>query len=155
MSLPSFPTNPPPNHRHEIHPHAVIAAVSSVASRLRSSWVVFMPSRTNVAASGSVSAVMFQVLGSIGGIMQAFVVVGVWHSNRDTVNSAHQEVENLTVTYRNLILLPESPARAQVIDRYKQYVVSLVADELPDHGFGKGPNTTTQTTVCQFLESLG
>ena len=102
----------------------------------------------------SVSAVMFQVLGSIAGIMQAFVVVGFWNSYQDTVNSAHQEVENLTVTYRNLVLLPESPTRTEVIDRYKQYVVSILADELPGHGRGKGPNTTTQTTMDQFWESL-
>ena len=101
-----------------------------------------------------VSSVMFQVLGSIAGIMQAFVVVGFWNSYQDTVNSAHQEVENLTVTYRNLAMLPETPVRKEVIDHYKQYVVSILADELPGHGRGAGANTTTQAAMDQFWESL-
>lgn len=101
-----------------------------------------------------VSAVMFQVLGSIAGIMQAFVVVGFWNSYQDTVNSAHQEVENLTVTYRNLEMLPDSPLKKKVIGHYKQYVVSILADELPGHGRGEGVNTTTQAAMDQFWGSL-
>jgi len=101
-----------------------------------------------------VSSVMFQVLGSIAGIMQAFVVVGFWNSYQDTVNSAHQEVENLTVTYRNLVMLPETPSQQKVIEDYKQYVVSILADELPGHGRGAGANTVTQAAMDQFWESL-
>jgi len=101
-----------------------------------------------------VSSVMFQVLGSIAGIMQAFVVVGFWNSYQDTVNSAHQEVENLTVTYRNLVMLPETPSQKKVIEHYKQYVVSILADELPGHGRGEGANMTTQAAMDQFWESL-
>lgn len=102
-----------------------------------------------------VSAVMFQVLGSIAGIMQAFVVVGFWNSYQDTVNSAHQEVENLTVTYRNLVMLPDSPSRGEVIDRYSKYVVSILEHELPGHGRGQGANRLTQTSMDEFWESLG
>ena len=101
-----------------------------------------------------VSSVMFQVLGSIAGIMQAFVVVGFWNSYQDTVNSAHQEVENLTVTYRNLALLPDTPSKQEVITRYKRYVVSILADELPGHGRGAGSNAQTQEAMDQFWESL-
>lgn len=101
-----------------------------------------------------VSSVMFQVLGSIAGIMQAFVVVGFWNSYQDTVNSAHQEVENLTVTYRNLVLMPETPSREETIVRFKEYVVSILADELPGHGIGAGSNKSTQIAMDNFWSAL-
>jgi hypothetical protein len=101
-----------------------------------------------------VSSVMFQVLGSIAGIMQAFVVVGFWNSYQDTVNSAHQEVENLTVTYRNLLILPETPSKEELITRYKEYVVSILSHELPGHGRGVGSDKRTQDAMDQLWIAL-
>ena len=101
-----------------------------------------------------VSSVMFQVLGSIAGIMQAFVVVGFWNSYQDKVNSAHQEVENLTVTYRNLVILPETPSKQELITRYKEYVVSILAHELPGHGRGLGSDKRTQDAMDHLWVAL-
>ncbi len=101
-----------------------------------------------------VSSVMFQVLGSIAGIMQAFVVVSFWNSYQDAVNSAHQEVENLTVTYRNITLLDDSPAKKALLIVYSEYVESIIRDEIPGHGQGHSANRITQKAIDNVWASL-
>jgi hypothetical protein len=100
------------------------------------------------------SSVIFQVLGSVAGIMQAFVVVSFWNDFQDATNSAHHEVENVTVTYRNISLLTDSPQKAVVMTSFKNYVVSLVTEEVTGHAKGLGLNDSTQRYQEDLWQSL-
>lgn len=100
------------------------------------------------------SSVIFQVLGSVAGIMQAFVVVSFWNDFQDATNSAHQEVENITVTYRNISLLTDSPQKAALMVSFKDYVVSLITEEVAGHAKGSGMNESTQRTQENFWDAM-
>lgn len=102
----------------------------------------------------STSSVIFQVLGSIAGILQAFVVVSFWNDFQDVSNSAHQEVENITVTYRNITLLQDSPEKTVLMMRFKDYVASMVKDEVTGHANGEIVNVTTQNRQNEFWTAL-
>lgn len=102
----------------------------------------------------STSSVIFQVLGSIAGIMQAFVVVSFWNDFQDVSNSAHQEVETISVTYRNISLLNDSPQKVVLMNDFKNYVFSLIKDEVAGHEKGHIINTKTQGFQNAFWDSL-
>jgi hypothetical protein len=111
-------------------------------------------SKTRLDKFYSASSVMFQVLGSIAGVMQAFVVVSFWNDYQDTANSTHQEVENLTVTYRNITLLADGVAKEDLLTKYIIYVRSVVKEELPGHSQGSGANPSTQQSMNAFWDAL-
>ncbi len=102
----------------------------------------------------SASSVMLQVLGSIAGVMQAFVVVSFWNDYQDAANSTHQEVENLTVTYRNITLLKDSDTKNILLQSYVTYLNSVVMDEIPGHSHGQGSDTRTQLAIDNFWNAL-
>lgn len=102
----------------------------------------------------STSSVIFQVVGSIAGIMQAFVVVSFWNDFQDVSNSAHQEVENITVTYRNISLLQDSQEKEKLLTDFKAYVVSVIKDEVTGHADGKTLNAKTQRYQNTYWDSL-
>lgn len=111
-------------------------------------------SKTRLDKFYAASSVMFQVLGSIAGVMQAFVVVSFWNDYQDTANATHQEVENLTVTYRNITLLTDSATKAELLAKYIMYVRSVVKEEIPGHSQGSGANRVTQQSMDAFWDTL-